>query len=194
MKGFTLVEMLVALFIFALIGVAGVAVSRFTADNQEAVRGRTERVAQLQRARAILKADLSQAAPRRTRGPDGAVSAATFMGAQPISGAPFLTLVRRGRANPDGAPRTSLQYVEYSLTEGRLERRVRAAPDGAPLGPPQVLIDRVSGAAASFLSDGAWAPAFQGAGRLLPQAARLELDIEGVGRVSQNFVVSGESS
>jgi len=194
MKGFTLVEMLVALFIFALIGAAGVAVIRFTADNQEVVRGRSERVAQLQRARAILKADLSQAAARRTRAADGSANAATFTGGQPTEAAPFLTLVRRGRSNPDGAARSSLQYVEYSLTGGKLERRMRSALDGAMLGPPQVLIDQVSGGTAAFLSQGLWTPTFRGGERRLPQAARLELDIAGVGKVSQVFLVSGEAS
>ncbi|MFZ3006359.1 MAG: type II secretion system protein, partial [Phenylobacterium sp.] len=44
MKGFTLVEMLVALFIFSLLAAAGVTVMRFTVDNQVAVRGRMDRL------------------------------------------------------------------------------------------------------------------------------------------------------
>lgn len=71
MKGFTLIEMMVALLIFALITAAGVAVMNSTLTNQSAVRVRVERYAELQRMRAIVKADLSQAATRRTRGEDG---------------------------------------------------------------------------------------------------------------------------
>ena len=67
MKGFTLIEMLVALMIFGLIAAAGVSVMSFTVDNQELVRGRMEKLADFQRARALLKADLSQAADRRLR-------------------------------------------------------------------------------------------------------------------------------
>ncbi len=193
MKGFTLVEMLVALFIFALIGVAGVAVIRFTSTNQEVVRGRSEHLAQIQRTRAMLKADLAQAAPRRTRSVDGASAASTFTGGQPNAGGPFLILVRRGRANPQGEPRSSLQYVEYRLNGGRLERRMRAAPDGAPLGPPQILIEGVRDGSAAYLSSGNWLTAF-GGGNRLPQAARIAFDIDGVGLVSQLFVVSGEGS
>jgi general secretion pathway protein J len=193
MKGFTLVEMLVALFVFALIGVAGVALINVTTSSQQTLQARTERLGQLQRARAILRADLSQAAPRQTRDIDGARNAAAFAGGQPAQG-PFLILVRRGRANPDGLARTSLQYVEYSLSEGRLERRMRSAPDGAALGPPQTLIDQVSEGSAAFLSRGIWGPTFAGVATGLPQAVRLDLDIDGLGRVSQSFVVSGEAS
>ena len=70
-NGFTLVEMLVALLIFALIGAAGVAVMGSTLTNQERARAKVDRYAELQRARAILKADLSKAASRRTRGEGG---------------------------------------------------------------------------------------------------------------------------
>jgi general secretion pathway protein J len=194
-KGFTLVEMLVALFIVALVGVGGVAALRFTADNRDIVKAHTEQTAQVQRARALLKADLSQAVSRRTRDQNGVLSSFTFVGGQPTAAGPFLALVRSGRVNADAAMRSSLQYVEYGLADGKLVRRVRAAPDGAALGPPQVLIEGVSRASAAYLTQNAWRPDFRGTGALLlPQAARLELEITGLGQVRQDFLVTGEAS
>src|SRR5690606_4868761 len=66
MKGFTLVEMLVALLIFSGIAAAGVAAMSLAADNRLVVRQRMDRLASFQRTRALLKADLEQAADRPT--------------------------------------------------------------------------------------------------------------------------------
>lgn len=190
MKGFTLVEMLVALFVFALLAVAGVAVMGFTLDSQEAVRTRVERVADVARARALIKADLQQAARRRTRDVNGAAARESLSGGDPTAGV-LLALVRRGRDNPDAAPRASLQYVEYRVTEGRLERRARANLDGAPLGEPQVLVDGVEAAGVQFLARGAWAQTWAASDGALPQAVRLDLKLSAVGDVRQLFLLPG---
>ncbi|MFN3514111.1 MAG: type II secretion system minor pseudopilin GspJ [Phenylobacterium sp.] len=194
MKGFTLVEMLVALFVFALLAAAGVAMMGFAADNQAAVRGRMDRLADFQRARALLKADLEQAAVRRTRDPAGAAARDAFMGADPKSGA-LLAFVRRGWDNPDAAPRASLQYVEYRVTEGRLERRARPALDGAPLGDAQVLVDGVETAQVEFYAQGAWRPTWTTSGEVaLPQVVRLDLTLRSIGEVRQLFLLPGGAS
>ena len=194
MKGFTLVEMLVALFIFALIAAAGVSIMRFTVDNQMVIRAHAERLAQFQRARAILKSDLTQAAARRTRAADGQAIREAFYGGDVASGLPLLRFVRRGWENPDVQPRASAQYVEYRLVEGRLERAARAGLDGGRLGTPQVLVDHVRLAKILFLWHGQWIPALPGGpDDPLPQAVRLDMALDGIGAVSQLFAVTGEA-
>lgn len=194
MKGFTLIEMMVALLIFALITAAGVAVMSTTLANQGAVRVKVERYAELQRTRAVLKADLSQAASRRTRGEDGLPALTAFSGRPPYEpDGPLLVLTRRGYENPDQAPRASMQYVEYALVEGRLERRARPALDGARLGPAQVLLTGVESAQTAFLFDGAWRPTWQGGGQTdIPSAVRLNLRLTDLGVIDQLFLTSGE--
>ncbi len=189
-NGFTLIEMLVALFIFGLLTAGGVTMMRFALSNEAVVRAHDTRLAQFQAARAILKADLAQAAPRRVRGADGRAEAGA-MG--PAEGA-LLSLARRGWENPDAAPRASVQFVEYRLVEGRLERLAGAALDGGAFRPPQVLIDGVSSARTQYLAHGAWSPDPPAAGDDLPQAVRLDLTIAGLGVVSQLFLVTGEPS
>lgn len=192
--GFTLIEMLVALLIFALIGAAGVAVMGSTLTNQERTRANVDRYAELQRARAILKADLSQAAARRTRGEDGLPALTAFAGGSPWGeGGPILAFTRRGWENPDVAARASLQYVEYALVEGRLERRARPALDGARLGPPQVLLRDVRAIEPAFLSAGAWTAAWKGDPQSdIPAAVRLNMQLTDLGQVDQLFLTSGE--
>lgn len=70
-SGFTLVEVLVALLIFALIAAAGAAVLSLSIDNRFTIKAATDRTADFQRTRALLQADFGQAAARRTRGPTG---------------------------------------------------------------------------------------------------------------------------
>jgi general secretion pathway protein J len=194
MKGFTLVEMLVALAIFGLVSAAGVTVMRFTVDNQMIVRAHSDRVAAFQRARAILKADLAQAAARRTRGEDGRPARDSFYGASSDRPGVLLHLARRGWENPDAAPRASVQYVEYRLIDGRLERAARPELDGAKLGRPQVLLERVRSAGVRFLWHGQWIENLPGGpSDPLPQAVSLDITIDDIGAVRQLFVVTGQS-
>jgi general secretion pathway protein J len=194
MKGFTLVEMLVALFIFSLIAAASVGIMRFTVDNRETVRAHAGRLAEFQRMRAILKADLSQAAERRTRDANGRPIREAFYGGTGGTGVPILRLARRGWENPDAEPRASVQYVEYRLVDGRLERVARRALDGGAFGPPQILVDRVRQAAIHFLWHGQWIENLPG-GPVdpLPQAVRFDIALDEIGAVSQLFLVTGEA-
>ena len=195
MKGFTLVEMLVALAIFGLVSAAGVTVMRFTVDNQAVVRAHTDRIAAFQRTRAILKADLAQAAARRTRGADGRAARESFFGASGDRPGLLLRLARRGWDNPGADPRASVQYVEYRLVDGRLERSARPELDGAALGAPQVMIDRLQSVSVAFLWRGQWLETLPGGTEsALPQAVRLDMAIDGIGAVSQLFVVTGEAA
>lgn len=189
--GFTLVEVLISLLIFALIAAAGASVLSLSIDNRFAVKAASDRTAELQRTRALLRADLGQAAARRSRGPTGRPQPQPMMGAT-APGDPVLVLSRAGWSNPGEAARPSLQRVEYRLVEGRLERRVSSHLDGARPGPPQVLYDGVRDLTVTFLRDGTEAPAFLTTlERPLPDAVRLRMTLEGYGPVEQLFLVGG---
>lgn len=189
--GFTLVEVLISLLIFALIAAAGASVLSLSIDNRFAVKAASDRTAELQRTRALLRADLGQAAARRSRGPTGRPQPQPMMGAT-APGDPVLVLSRAGWSNPGEAARPSLQRVEYRLVEGRLERRVSSHLDGARPGPPQVLFEGVRDLTVTFLRDGTEAPAFiTTLERPLPDAVRLTMTLEGYGPVEQLFLVGG---
>ena len=185
--GFTLVEVLVALAIFAMIASAGVGLLSFAIDNRLAVRDASERTAAFQRTRALMRADLGQAAPRRVRGADGAPRAAFELGGEAL-----FAVTRRGWINPGEAPRASMQRVDYRLIDGRLERRVRERLDGARPAEPQVLLENVESAQVTAILDGDpiadWRPVQN---RPLPDAVRIDLTLEGYGPVSQLFMVAG---
>ena len=69
-SGFTLVELLVSLFIFGMLSAAGVVLLSFSVRAQEAADARLGDLADFRRAGALLAGDLAQAAPRLAR--DGA--------------------------------------------------------------------------------------------------------------------------
>lgn len=193
-RGFTLLEVLVSLSIFAMLAAAAVGVLAWTADQQGVIRVRMQRMAELQRAHALLKADLGQAAVRRTRRSDGASERAAFAAAPPDDRSrPLLGFVRRGWENPDGAPRASMQYVEYRVAEGSLQRSTRAALDGTSAGAPQVLLDGVESVRASYYDRGAWSDGWGGGLEDLPQAVALDLQVRDFGQVRQVFLLPGEA-
>lgn len=191
-RGFTLVEMLVALAVFALLAAGGVTVMAWASASQGAAQARMARVGDLQRVRALLQADLSQAAPRRTRNAAGIAAVQAFTGsAEPGSGLLF-ALTRRGQENPWGAPRASLQYVEYHLHDGRLERSARPMLDGAGFDPPQLVIDGVRNARVMYRFQGEWMDGWPGGTDRIPEALRLTLELDGLGRIEQAFLMQGQ--
>lgn len=192
MKGFTLVEMLAALFVFGLVSAAGALVMGSTLDGQSAVRSRMDQLGAFQRTRILLKADLSQMSTRRTRDVAGVKTAGAFIGRQPADGATFMQMTRHGWENPGAAQRPSMQRVDYRLAEGRLERITRAALDGAPAGEPQVLLEGVDQLQVAYLHRGTWSPTWIAApGAELPQAVRIAFRVEGLGRFEQLLLTPG---
>lgn len=187
--GFTLVEVMISLMIFAVLAGAGAAVLSGTIDNRFAVKAATDRVGDLQRMRGLLRADLGQATARRSRGPTGRPTAQPIVGPA-VPGDPILVLNRAGWSNPGEQARASLQRVEYRLVEDRLERRVSMHLDGARPGPPQVLYRGVRDVTVEFVRDGQVAPAFiSSLDRPLPDAVRIGMTIGDYGRVDQLFIV-----
>lgn len=189
-RGFTLVEMLAALFVFGLLAVAGVAILASVADSRAVAAERMDRLAGFQRARALLQSDLGQAAMRRVRQPDGSAARSAFHGAtsSALAGDALLfAFVRGGTANQDGTPRASLQYVEYRLVDDRLERSVRPALDGTRPGGATVLLRGIRTARVRYQARGQWSDGWAGGATALPAAVELFLDLDGLGGITQRF-------
>lgn len=187
--GFTLVEALVALMLFALIAAAGTTVLSASIDSRFAVRSATDRTGALQRTRSLLRADLGQTTDRRTRDRDGEPRPLAMAGSS-RPGDPVLTLTRAGWSNAVGAGRSSLQRVEYRLVDGRLERRTSPFLDGSRPGPPQQLLSGVTDLTVTFIRDGQEASTpVPGQDGRPPDAVRIGLTLEGYGQMNQLFLV-----
>ena len=118
--GFTLVELLVALFIFAVMSALGYTAINQAMQNRERVRSQQQRLAELQVAMRYLVQDFSQIAPRPVRDLVGAADEPSLRG-DPRS-QPLVAFTRGGVANPAGQQRPMLQRIEYALDEANLQR------------------------------------------------------------------------
>jgi len=153
-NGFTLVEMLVALGIFALLAAAGVGVLRSSVDVQGAVDTRLTAMSGLARLNAMLSNDLGQAVDRPSRAPSG--MRPSFVGDE--SGMAFVT---GGRVNIDGAPRSELQRIEWRSAGRTLQRTGLAAVDGGDEGIASPLAHDIGKAAFLYrMTDGSWNSSF----------------------------------
>ncbi len=157
-SGFTLVELLIALLLFALLSAAATALLSFGVAARERSGQRLDELASITRARALLAADLGQAAPRLWRSDTG-IAQPAFQANLPGAagnGTVLLSFVRRGWRNDGNARRASLQRVEYRTQGDRLERRVWPMVDGSAPGPASALFTGLSGVRLRFFADGDW--------------------------------------
>jgi general secretion pathway protein J len=173
-NGFTLVEMLVALGIFALLAAAGVGVLRSSVDVQGSVGTRLDEMSGIARLNALLSNDLGQAVDRPSRGPGGERPA--FIGSESE-----MEFVSVGRANLDGEPRSELQRVEWRSVNGALQRTGFAAVDGADAGLSSAMAGDLRGAAFRYrMRDGSWSQSFTSTGQQrLPTAVQLTMTPSG---------------
>lgn len=114
-RGFTLIEVLVAISIFALVGVASYRVLSSVMQTDERLGARVEQLRVTNRAFWLLQQDIEQLMPRDVRGADGtAPETHNFLVVNNEAELP-LQLTRAGRANPLGLPRSDLQRVAYRV-------------------------------------------------------------------------------
>lgn len=162
-QGFTLVEMMVALFIFALITAAGVTLLSVGVRAQAAATRELETTGGLRRMSVLLANDFAQMVPRTARDGTGNVLRA-FTGNDGSSSPLVMGYVRSGWANPDGVMRAGVQRVDLVLEQGRLERRGFRDVDGNSPAATIVLADDVATVATRYRDDkGEWRPRWDNA-------------------------------
>lgn len=178
--GFTLVELLVGLLLFGLMAAAGTALLAGSVTASGQAQALLDGNGDLARLRALVVADAGQAAPRPWRDAQGQPRPAFA-----CNDGTLFTLVRRGWANPAGAPRASLQRVEWLIEGDRLVRRSAAMVDGTPASEVAVLASGISAARLRVLAADGWQDAWQGSPTALPRALELTLDGPQLGHVRQ---------
>ena len=124
--GFTLLEMLIALGVFAVIGLMSSRILSGMVDLSDTVRDRSDRLAELQRAIFIISRDVDQMTRRPVRDALGDSTAAI------IVGEPLIEFTRRGWQNPLRSPRSELQRVAYTVADGDLVREFWPLLDRGP--------------------------------------------------------------
>jgi len=117
--GFTLLEVLVAMAIFSVIGLGAQQMLRTIIDTHEKTRDQIQGFSELSRAFVILGRDISQTVPRGIRDEYGEPLPPLILASGPY----FIELTRTGWSNPIGLARSNLQRVAYELNDkGEIKR------------------------------------------------------------------------
>jgi general secretion pathway protein J len=121
-RGFTLLELLVAMFIAALMFAIGYGAINQAMNNHSALQEQQARLLELQTAMRVLEQDVVQLAPRPIRQPVGDGWLPALIGQADPTAQPILQLTRGGWNNPNGVQRPGLQRVAYFLEKNTLRR------------------------------------------------------------------------
>lgn len=198
-RGFTLIEVLVALALTALVAILAYGALSSSLTAAETAASAANRLQALEQTFNLLQRDLGQIVKRPISNNFGEREAAFSAGQTPIA---LLTLTRGGWANSRQQQRSELQRVDYRWQDGHLWRDYWFNADRGPLDEPEsaLLLNNVSSihlrlldmsADSTGLEGGQWRDTWlaQQSGDRLPAAIEVVLKLEYWGDVRRVFVL-----
>jgi len=193
LRGFTLLEVMIAIAIFALLGLATYRMLGSVMSSDASTRRHELQLRELVRTFAALEQDLAHVGARPIRDSFGEPRPALLGESEPT----IMEFSRLGWRNPLGAPRSAWQRVHWQLTGSSLERRYWSVLDQAVDSQPRVqkvlenvrsLQLRYLDAKGNWLTD--WPPAQTGSNpqqrlQQLPRAIQIKLEHERYGLLTR---------
>lgn len=155
-KGFTLLELLIASIIFAIMAIMAYGGLANVMDNSKASQTALKRLQQVQQSVSVLNRDFLQILPRAVRDEYGNVQPALSAGNNIDN---LVEFTRGGRVNPANLLRSTLLRVAYRFDEEKLVRLQWPQLDNAPGAEAKqtILIDDVENVTIRFLDqNGEW--------------------------------------
>jgi len=218
--GFTLLELLIALSIFAVVSLMAFEGIAAILRAEERIGAQQERLREIDRAIALIARDFQDIAPRRVRLADDEVQAPLVLDGR----ARRVLLTRSGWSNPAELKRSGFQRVRYEVANQTLSRSYWLTLDPAGNDPAIVapLLDRVVDFEVRVRAAGEWtdtwpqevavavpAPVDPNAPqvvpqpptteteveepRLLPEAIEVTMEVEDFGRIRRLVVIEPET-
>lgn len=186
-SGFSLVELLVALAVFATMAAMAWGGLDSIARTRSVLAAEQEDLSSLMRALGMFERDLRAAVARPVRGNYGEAMPAL------IGASDKLEFTRLGFANPAAEQRANLQRIVYALDAARLVRGSYAVLDRAPntRAAMSPLRDRVGTLRLRYLDAqqrwlGAWpAPPSDAPPQALPRAVEIRVEVQGYGEITR---------
>lgn len=192
-RGFTLLELVVALAVFAVVSAAAYGGLRIVLDARAATMHHQERLARLQTAMALFGRDVGQIVPREVRDRFGDKKLAV------VAQNSAVEFTHAGWRNPAGLTQSNLQRVAYRLVEGKFVRFHWKVLDRAHDSEPteRVLLDGVSEFEFKFLDHqrswhSQWPPPETDAGTELPIALEVVLHLGDWGAIRRLIRLAGD--
>ncbi|GAA4358902.1 type II secretion system minor pseudopilin GspJ [Kangiella marina] len=156
LKGFTLTEVLIALFIFSVVLAGALQIFNFIQTTTESNNKQIERLREVQLAFRQLENDIRYMVPRDRRNEFG--DRAPLLKAESQSANNYIEFTRSGWRNPAKIKRSTLQHVKYEFIDDRIERHYWMFVDSAREG-QELSRDFLTGVEEfnmEFLTDGTW--------------------------------------
>ncbi len=208
-KGFTLLEILIAMAIASVIGVAAFTLLDRATLAKTSIENTGNRYNSIERAWLFISDDMQQLAPRKFRDEFG--DKQENLSSDDGLGSPHLNLTRMGRRNPAGLKRSNLERLTYFVKDKILRRVSFSFPDGMILdqGLNRPLLENVESIKFDFYDGENWndywpvsiteGNSLEGVNsdsstiKVLPVAVRVTLELSDLGIVNRLFVLSDPS-
>ena len=196
-KGFTLLEVLIAIAIFSVVSLASFTIFDTVLRGDENSKIRSEKQNELQRAFLLMERDFTQMAKRPMRVNGEAASEGFIQTSDDsfLDGEQSIAFVRNGWTNPGLLlPRGDMQSVAYRLVDETLERLHYNFVDAVVGQEPKTrpLINKVNSLSYEFYDGKTWQKKWSD--NTLPQAIAIEIVTEDYGLIRRQFLVAGDVS
>lgn len=196
--GFTLIEVLVAMAIFASMSIAAYQVLNQVQRSNEASQERSARISELQRALVIMDSDFRQMATRRFRTNGQAPQRGSLIYKNYLldSDGFGVMFTRLGWANPqERFPRGNVAKIGYRIKDKVLERVWWRYPDTtrADSGVSQPLLTDVTDWSLRFYTNKKWTDEWEKQAGL-PQAVKVMVTLKDYGKISRTYLIAHETS
>ena len=189
--GFTLLEVLIAIAIFAMLGIASNSVLQTVLKSDEITKKHTQDIKQIQLTMGVIERDLLQLVAKRIRNSTRLLPK-VIMHDQDNSGQDQnLTFTRVGWLNPDGLlPRSTLQTIKYYLDDGVFYRDYFIHPSVVEGQEPKndVMFENVKALKFRFYERGAWVESVKG--RTLPDAIEIFIEFNDGYTILRHFLIA----
>jgi general secretion pathway protein J len=151
-RGFTLIEVVIAMFIAAIMFAIGYGAINQALRDRDALNVSQDRVTEIQRGMRVVAQDFAQVVARAARDTSGTGQLAPAMFANGSSDS-IVTFTRSGWSNPAGIQRPAEERVRYRFIDGSLVREHWLAVDPALNTEPRqrTLLTRVTAVEIRFL-------------------------------------------
>ena len=198
--GFTLIEVLISMAIFAVISVLAYGALSQTLDSAEWLGARMQRLQQVQKTMRFLSNDFTQLAPRPIRQEFGDSFGAALTSGSDIRSPYLIEISHGGWSNPAALPRGTVQRSAYFLDEDELVRVYWPALDRSANseGVEVTLVNDVESFAVRYLTSESewseqWPPealAGPAALRLRPRAVEVTITLADYGEIRRLLEVA----
>ncbi|WP_432455689.1 type II secretion system minor pseudopilin GspJ [Agarivorans sp. QJM3NY_29] len=195
-RGFTLLEMLVAIAIFAMLSIAAYQVLQGVLHSDQISQRHGERLRLLQRAMFLMQRDFSQIAPRSVRDETEEQRALLVVGKYLLDSDDMgIEMVSLGWRNPSSVlNRSHLQRVAYLIKDQKLIKRFYQYPDVVVGYEPRemVLLDDVEGLSFRFYGSKGWSEQ-PPEGSQLPSGVEVTLRLKDYGELRRVYITAAGS-